>query len=103
MINSLDSSILFDHIVPDDQEVFSFTNLPYFDTLSYIIQGRINDGKIKNSDDISKIDGNRLLDIHLDSISPAISNVSPSKFYEEIQHQSSFSENQMSTLKENYP
>ena len=102
MINSLDSSILFDHIVTDDQGVFSFTNLPYFDTISYIIQGRIDDGKIESSDDISKIDGNRLLDIHLDSISPTISNVSPSKFYEETQHQSSFSENQMSTLKEHY-
>ena len=70
MINSLGPDLYYDNIVTDDFGYFSFDNIPYYDSINYILQGRIDNGKTESNPDVSKIDGNRLLEIHLNDFAP---------------------------------
>lgn len=66
MLNSFDENFIYKKLQTDEQGNFTFSQLPAMDTVQYILQGRINNGKISQEND-GKVSGNRLLEFKLSS------------------------------------
>ena len=58
MLNSFDNNFIYKKIQTDAEGNFAFMQLPGMDTVQYILQGRINNGKISKESD-GKLLGNR--------------------------------------------
>jgi len=68
MINSLEKDLVYQQLQTDEKGEFSFTQLPFKDSTTFIIQGRIG-SKEKQSEGV--VIGNRLVDIHISPLSKA--------------------------------
>lgn len=66
MLNSFDQNFIYKKIQTDEAGNFAFTQLPAMDSVQYILQGRINNGKT-SAENSGKVIGNRLLEFKLSS------------------------------------
>lgn len=64
MLNSFDQNFIYKKIQTDENGNFAFTQLPGMDTVQYVLQGRINNGKMSKEGN-GKLIGNRLLEFKL--------------------------------------
>jgi len=70
MLTSLGDEMIYDKVLTDEDGKFSFTQLPLFDTTTYILQGRMQDAEVEDKEEIAKMEGNRLLDLYVDDYAP---------------------------------
>ncbi|MEM6377185.1 MAG: hypothetical protein AAF705_03170, partial [Bacteroidota bacterium] len=70
MLNSFDNNFIYKKLQTDKDGNFAFMQLPGMDTVQYILQGRINNGKTSKEGD-GKLVGNRLVEFKL-STRPSI-------------------------------
>lgn len=64
MLNSFDQNFIYKKIQTDETGNFAFTQLPAMDSVQYVLQGRINNGKT-SKEGSGKLIGNRLLEFKL--------------------------------------
>ncbi|GEM_PF-2236131 len=66
MLTSLDKDFIYETQSTDEFGNFNFQNLPYLDSISFIIQGRIKNRKnsLDNSTETMKMKGERMIDFH---------------------------------------
>ena len=69
LLNSLDSTFLYNKILTDDQGNFSFSQVPLFDSTTFILQARINKKGAVNAN--GSVSGDRLVDIQIHPLSRA--------------------------------
>ena len=75
MLTSLDKDFIYETQSTDEFGNFNFQNLPYLDSISFIIQGRIKNrkNKVDNSTETMKMEGERMIDFHFEATDkPAI-------------------------------
>ncbi len=70
MLNSLDENFIYATQETDEAGNFYFQNLPYLDSISFIIQGRIQNKKNALTEDAEtlKMEGERMIDFHFEQL-----------------------------------
>ncbi len=72
MITALGPELVYDKVQTDELGSFNFGNLSPLDSITYIIQARINKNGKDSEEDETKIKGNRLVDLKLSSLYPEL-------------------------------
>ena len=70
MLTSLNNNFLYETQSTDEFGNFHFRNLPYLDSISFIIQGRIQNNKntLDNRSEKVEMEGERMIDFHFETI-----------------------------------
>ena len=99
MINTLGDEFVYDQVVTDHTGQFRFEQLPLYDSATYIIQGRLSDGKKNSKSEDGQLKGNRLLDIHLDDLYPTI-HVERKESFFQLEREGKLSDNDLFALRD---
>lgn len=69
MLTSLDKELIYETQLTDEEGNFHFRNLPYLDSISFIIQGRVQNRKNKLDQSTEKLtlEGDRMVDFHFET------------------------------------
>lgn len=70
LLTSLNEEFIYESQTTDVEGNFHFRNLPYLDSISFIIQGRIQNRKnaLNNDAEKMKLEGERMIDFHFESM-----------------------------------
>jgi len=70
MLNSLDENFIYATQKTDEAGNFFFQNLPYLDSISFIIQGRVQNknNTLAEETEEMKLEGERMIDFHFEKI-----------------------------------
>ena len=66
LLTSLDQSMIYETQTTDEEGNFNFQNLPYLDSIHFIIQGRVLKKKRKRKEDAIELAGDRMVDFHFE-------------------------------------